>query len=1269
MCIATNKLWRERERPMTGKFNWKIFFLGLSFFLTLGIVAYSQGTTGTFTGTVTDQSGAVVPGAAITIANRATGVKYNLTSNNEGVYYVTSVPPGHYSFEVKKQGFQTYSTPDVEMTIDYVQRLDIKLTVGSETTTITVESAAPLVSTEAGRLSNIVEGSAISNMPLNGRNIYDLMMLIPGAINSGQVDLEATANGAQANINGTRANFNGFLLDGAENKGLSGGTYASPPPDFVAEYRIQTNNFDAQYSSSAGSITDVSTKSGTNEWHGNAYEFVRNDKFDARNFFDGSTKGELRMNEFGGTIGGPIKKDKIFIFGGVEFERFRKGAAAQYFTESPTWMQAVESTIPNGVGSLLYRSFNTPAPTTGVQSVDERMCSNAQNEYGVFSSDADCVNGVADAYAAGTTLLNASMLYTDPCFASTFNAVGTTAGATGVGSAATWGNAQIFANNMAGLIGVTNAENAQITANIAAGCPGMGFTAPAVQNGAISRSAGMEGFVNTTNLTQHYNQFYTGSKWTTRGDYQGDTNRVAARFYFDRNSDPNPTPATGIRGFMNPQTITDTSSTVSFVHTFSPSLLNEFEVAHARNQNTLIPLASQFGVPFIGFDTGEPQFGSYNGYPQYFVEEQFSFKDMVTSIKGKHSMKVGAEFKKNYENSEFNVGRPSYYFFDPFYFAGDLPYDESAGVNPELTGIGGTGSPHLDTNIRAWRNYELGFFFQDDYKVTPKLTLNLGLRWDFFSPHTEKYGYATDFVTPSGGLAAVNCQTFAGTTCLAPFGDNQTPNGGFRAANSLFPARYNNWGPRFGFAYDPFGNGKASIRGGFAIQYEASFYNALSNARWNLPFYSFNEADPLYGYAGLPVYGPTDINGNYIGGAWDPAGVAPSFSGSQTGTVGSGPSSLGFQGNIMGWLPSNPNLASLTGIPSANYRLPYVMNYFLSVQHQVSRSTVVEVSGVSTLSRHLFWAEDPNRVVGGRLDTHTGTNPCDGTPFTGVPQLNPCFGHMRTWDTSVNSSYFALQSHIERRFSRGFAFNASYTWSHSLDYRSTWHGLSGGGSATDANAPGEAGYSTDPNRLYLEKGNSLFDVRHRFVASLSWDLPWRKDMVGVAGKFLGGWTVNSLLSFQSGFPFTLAAKSDLNLDGIKADRPDFIGASDQLTFTPSQVKYGSSTAGNNSAMQDILTGQFAPPLCTSVGNINCDGTTGRNTFRGPGLNNTDFSLFKKIPLGKNESRYLQFRAETFNLFNHTNLNPPVAQTTSASFGLSEAALDPRQIQLALKLVF
>ena len=312
----------------------------------------------------------------------------------------------------------------------------------------------------------------------------------------------------------------------------------------------------------------------------------------------------------------------------------------------------------------------------------------------------------------------------DPCYLNQWNGVGAPSLVNGT---VPWGNAQTFANNMATLLGVTSAENAQIASNIAAVCPGQ-YTAPGTPGsdvaGVISRTAPMEGFVNASGLTQSTpdGTFYNGSKWYTRGDYQGDTNRISAKFYYDRSKDPNPTPVTDIRGQRNGFNINNMSDSVSFVHTFSPTILNEVDAGYSRDAFTALVSPNEYGVPQLSFDPGEPQFGSYNGYPQFFIENIFNYKDMLTIVRGKHSLKIGAEYTRNQENSEFDVGRPSYYFFDPFYFAGDLAYWEAAGVNPELTGVGGTGSPHVDTNIRAFRSH----LFYPIRQVSP---LNLRFRY------------------------------------------------------------------------------------------------------------------------------------------------------------------------------------------------------------------------------------------------------------------------------------------------------------------------------------------------------------------------------------------------------------------------------------------------------------------------------------------------------------------------------------------------------------
>lgn len=1200
------------------------------FTLAASGMLFAQGSS-TIKGFVTDPAGLAVPNAPVTVTNTATAAAIKTTTNEAGIYEVRALLPGSYTIEVSAVGFRTYINRDVTLYTNQTLGIDVKLEVGEQKQTVTVESVAPLVNTQEGRVGAVVTGGEVNNLPLNGRNIYALMQLIPGAVDSTGIDKESTNGGIQTNINGSRANFNGFMLDGVANKGLSGGSNDQPAPDFVQEFSIQANNFSAEYSSSAGSITEVSTKSGSNQFHGDLWEFFRNDKLNTRNFFDGNTKSEWRQNQFGGTIGGPIKKDKIFFFGGYEGERFRTAIPSQFYVESAAWKQAVQSALPNSVAALLYKSFPNPVATSG-DSVNTVLTGNITNPNGDFAAPIG-----SDYTGTGTVLTDAAMGYTDPCFVSSIGAVGIPAGVASLPNL-TWGNPQTIANNSAKLFGVTAAENAQITANIAAGCPGSGLVAPGVQSGAISRSAVMEGFINASGSSRTKGVFSDGNKYTAKGDFQGDKNRISVRWSFSETKDPSPTPTTGIRGFSNPSTPATTGAAFNFVHTFSPTIVNEFRAGFSRDVTSVIPLKSQYGVPDIGFDTGEPTFGSYNGYPQFFNEDIFDFKDLVSIVKGKHSLKVGGELKKNYENSEFDVGRPSYYFFDPVYFASDLPYIQASGVNPELF----SGAPsHLDTNLRAWRNYELGWFVQDDWKVSKRLTLNLGLRWDFFSPHTEKYNHATQLLL-GPGLASINCEAQVNSKCVLPFGDTKTPNGGFSAASQLFPARYGNFAPRIGFAWDPFGTGTTALRGAAALSYEGTFYNALSNSRWNLPYYSFNEASPLLSLAGLPTYGPTDANGN-------PTGAAPTYSGPPS-TIGNGPGGLGFSGNIMGWLPSNPNLAHLTGIPSPDYKLPYVEQFFLGVQHQFGPNTVVEVNGVMNLARHLFWAENPNRVVNGKARGKI-TNPCTGASVTTV-LINPCFGTMRTWDTSVNSSYSGLQVSLNHKASHGLTFITNYTWSHSLDYRSTWHALTSGGSATDSNPYGEAGYSMDPNRIYLEHGNSLFDITHRVVGAASWDLPWGKAQNTLVSKVLGGWQANPNVSLQTGFPFTVGCACDYNGDGIRSDRPNAPSFGNSKYFSHQQFE--------NNALAALASAFPTPAKGT-------DGTLGRNTFRGPGIAEYDMSLFKKIPI--NERFNMQFRGEIFNLFNHANLAPPDANLHDSSFGRVKSAADPREIQFGLKLFF
>jgi hypothetical protein len=320
------------------------------------------------------------------------------------------------------------------------------------------------------------------------------------------------------------------------------------------------------------------------------------------------------------------------------------------------------------------------------------------------------------------------------------------------------------------------------------------------------------------------------------------------------------------------------------------------------------------------------------------------------------------------------------------------------------------------------------------------------------------------------------------------------------------------------------------------------------------------------------------------------------------------------------------------------------------------------------MGRKLFWAENPNRVVNG-INRTSLLDPCSGATISdpdgiGTGLVNPCFGVLRTWKNSVNSSYNSLQMQLNRKMSHGMAFSTSYTWSHWLDYRSTWHALTSSASATEYNSWGASGYSYDPTNVSLEYGNASFDIRHRMTGSLVWELPWMKDQRGVAGKIFGGWQTNYLLSLQSGFPMTIGVRQDLNGDGFRNDRPNQFSFGNSFRMTNDQFLEGSGLAEGESFMTSIFLNE-ADSVTSVVPGLN--GNLGRNTFRGPGFATVDFSAFKSVAI--TERFKVEFRAEFYNLFNRVNLLPPDARLNSGTFGLSQEAFDPRVIQFGLRMSF
>jgi hypothetical protein len=1143
-------------------------------------------------------------------------------------------------------GFKTEVATNLVLNGGTVLRVDFKLILGKRSETIGVSDAARLVNTENSRLSYTENSIQISNLPLNGRNVYDLIQYQPGATNVRGIMFE---NGANTVVNGVRESFNGFLINGIDNKGLSGGPVNQPILDTVEEFQVLTSNNAAEFGSGAGAVTNLITKSGTNRLHGSGWEFLRNDLLDANPFFanrdpDPSNRKRtpLRLTQFGIALSGPLKRNTLFFLGAYQGDRFLTSFPGPVLTESAQFRSATISAFPNSVSALLYSHFPPTVRGSPVATLRQYIGTSSGSGFHTF----------ADYLCPANT-----------------DAVTVTPGA--------------ISRKFAALVGVEQADIDQMNASVASGgCPG-GSPYGLPTQGAFNRDAEFGDIAISPNESQIDGNLFDGNEASFRLDYNlNSNNRFFSQFNWERSKDKYSS-LNGLRSFTSPSTLTTPNFQISFIHTFSPYVLNEFRAGYAQNDSLIaVPLP---GVPGIAFDDGTAGFGPDLGNPQSTREHIYSYNDVLSIAHGKHNLKAGGELRRNLENSEMDAGLPTYSFFDPLFFAIDAPYSENVGVDP---GFATGEQAQLATNIRHLRNWDVGMFFQDDWKISRRLTLNLGIRYDLHTRSTELNNLATTFIRGPGSNFIDNIKTGAGQIKDASVpcpGDPKSTlagecgPGGFAATNNLGPADHDDLGPRLGFAWDVFGDGKTSLRGGFGISYEGNLQKRFSLTRWNPPYYSLNQ---------ISNYLDGNLDGNLIYGPLDsaqPTFIGPAPAAQHSGT---GPQATG---NISGWDPANPQTSGFTSIVfRQGLQDPYVENWFFGLQRELRTKVTVEFNYVGTAGRNLFRAENVNRIPGGLLPEGTcatdnfGRKLCsqvnsnkaaNGEAINPTGQLNPNYGRLRVWQNSASSIYHSMQISVRKQLSRGLQFGGNYTYSHSIDDGSSWQS---GFTSVNGSAAGD-GITTDQTQPGLDRGNSVFDIRHRLTFNYVWELPFFRNNDGMSAAMLGGWQWSGIWSFQSGAhwsPFDLRASrllsndgfpnacsaamfdslncvnvgGDYNLDGEKNDRPNAMA--DHIHTTPAQWADGFNLPDNF----------FSAPCLGCVGNL------GRNTFIGPSYWSADISLSKTFAFS--DKFHLQFRAEAFDVLNHTNfLIGNNSNLHSPFFGMAGGTQSPRNLQFGLKLSF
>ena len=1182
------------------------WFFVFSVMLLLSLWLTAQVQNGNISGTVTDPSGAVVPGATVTATSTTTGLTRSATTSGNGVFAINNLPPGPYGVKIAAQGFGPF-TGRTAVSVGGTSTLDAKLQLQAASTAIEVVGAGGVeVNTENQTLSQVVTGQELVNLPTLTRNPYDLVATA-GNVSQGDTHNETT-RGAGFNINGQRSASTDILLDGAENQDLFTATVGQTVPlDSVQEFRVITSDFTAQYGRASGGVVNVATKSGTNNFHGTAYEFNRISAL-ASNTYENDArmkdaiatgaclstsdptcpgqKGVFTRNQFGGSLGGPIVKDKLFFFGNLEALRVRSNGVQNLLVPMPQLIAAA-------------------APAT-------------QSFFNTFGKLTHPVNGtvftVGDLASQGGPVFN-SLPASTPAFGVVNFPVASDAGG-------------------------GNPENTWL---------------------AVGRVD-----FNMTDRTTMFGRYSLQKE----NDFAGVVNF---------------SPYTG---FDTGQTIMNNSALFAINHIFSSSFISQTRLEYNR-LNLQQPLGTApvgptlymnptnegtingVGVAFPGYNELTPGSAIPFGGPQNLGQ---IFEDLNWT-KGSHNLKFGGQFIYTQDNRAFGAYEESvealgktgtvpqaldnfltgnlFQFQGAVFPQGKFPCATDVAGNVLQTPACTVTLPVAPPNFsRSNRYRDSALYFQDTWKVRPTLTLDLGLRWEYYGvQHDKDPNLDSNFYLGSGDniyQQIANGAVF--TVPNAPI----SPKG-------IWQPKYRNFAPRVGFAWDVFGNGKTSLRGGYGIAYERNFGNVTFNVIQNPPNYAVLSLTSGVDVPTIPV---TTANAGPLAGS---AGTLP--------------------------LPVTSLRAIQQDLPTA-----YAQIWSFSLEREIVPNTVLSLAYSGSRGLHQYLIENPNRQGSGVI--YLGDNPA----VNPLARMNLQYSNINLraggGDNYYNGLNVGLRSTVNRL---GLHLNANYTWSHTIDELST--------TFSESNNSFNLGL-TDPFNPLLDKGSADYDIRHRVVVSAVWSLPFAKNSSSAFWRNLvGGFQLAPIFEAHTGTPFTIYDCTNGQSVCPRWDPGSSVGYATSVSSDPASTGVnlfnilplpasGGAIVGTGnpadanpllSAAAGFAVSDFGPS-CNTPGSgalgpcLFPSSTTGRNAFRGPGWWNFTLAGYKDLKF--TERLHLQLRAEAFNILNHHNFyvlgnTTDVSQLTdgvqakkgglgsaNAPTAAGPSVLDERRnIQLGVKLIW